>query len=99
MPVAVSDVAFVRADDKVVFLHTRQGHKYIIDDPLDELERVLDPAVFFRLNRTYIAPLDMIGKITTHFNGRLRITLHGAADDEIFVSRARAGAFKEWLGK
>lgn len=99
MTIAAADVAFVRADDKVVFLHTRGGDKYIIDDTLDELEKQLDPKTFFRISRTYIAPLDSIVKINNHFNGRLKITLAGSGDNDIFVSRARAGAFKEWLNK
>lgn len=97
--IPVEEVTYVRADDKVVFLHTRKGQKHIIDDPLDELETTLDPDVFFRINRTYIAPLSSIEKIYTHFNGRLKINLQGNDDQEIFVSRARATAFKKWLGK
>ncbi len=97
--VPIEEVAFIRADDKVVFLHTTKGNKHIIDDSLDELETALDPNVFFRINRTYIAPLSSIEKIHNHFNGRLKINLKNADDQEIFVSRARAGDFKKWLGK
>jgi two-component system, LytTR family, response regulator LytT len=93
------DVAYVRADDKVVFLHTAKGQKHIIDDSLDDLEKALDPARFFRINRTYIAPLTSIEKINNHFNGRLKISLLQSQDNEIFISRARAAAFKEWLNK
>jgi two-component system, LytTR family, response regulator len=97
--IPVEEVAFVRADDKVVFLHTTHSKKHIIDDSLDELETTLDPKIFFRINRTYIAPLPSIEKIHNHFNGRLKISLFGNDDPEIFVSRARAVAFKKWLGK
>ena len=83
----------------MVFLHTKKGQKHIIDDSLDELEALLDPNVFFRINRTYIAPLASIEKIHSHFNGRLKIGLLNVDDNEIFVSRARATAFKKWLNK
>jgi len=99
LPLPADEVAFIRADDKVVFLHTNKGQKHIIDDSLDELEKALDPNVFFRINRTYIAPLAAIEKIHNHFNGRLKISLLNSGDNEIFVSRARAGAFKKWLDK
>lgn len=95
--VPVNDVAFIRADDKVVFLHTTDGKKYLIDEPLDELSKALDPVTFFRLNRTYIAPLSSIDKIHHHFNGRLKIELKLSDDKEIFVSRARVADFKKWL--
>jgi len=94
--VSVNDVSYLRADDKIVFLHTLKN-KYIIDEPLDALEQVLDPKKFFRLNRRYIAPIESIEKIITHFNGKLKITLQHSDDDEIFVSREKASAFKGWL--
>ncbi len=97
--IPIADMAFVRADDKVVFLHTIDGKKYLIDDPLDELTRSLDPATFFRINRTYIAPLSSIDKIHNHFNGRLKLELKHSDDKEIFVSRARVADFKKWLNK
>jgi two-component system response regulator LytT len=97
--VPVADVAYIRADDKVVFLHTNDGKKYLIDDPLDELTRSLDPVTFFRVNRTYIAPLSSIEKIHNHFNGRLKLELRHSDDKEIFVSRARVADFKKWLNR
>lgn len=95
--IPTSEVAFVRADDKVVFLHTNDGKKHLIDDSLDDLMQVLDPATFFRINRTYIAPLTSIDKIHNHFNGRLKLELKHTDDKEIFVSRARVADFKKWL--
>ena len=97
--IPVEEVAYVKADDKVVFLHTKKGQRHIIDDPLDELETALDADIFFRVNRTYIAPLSSIEKIVNHFNGRLKINLLNVDDQDIFVSKARATAFKKWLGK
>ena len=35
--IPIEEVAYIRADDKVVFLHTTKGNKHIIDDSLDEL--------------------------------------------------------------
>ena len=97
--IPTDEVAYIRADDKVVFLYTQKGAKYIIEESVDELETLLNPDLFFRLNRTYMAPLTSIEKITNHFNGRLKISIANNNDDEIYVSRARASDFKKWLGK
>lgn len=94
-----TDAAYMRADDKVIFLHTNQGQKYIIDETLDELEKVLDPQTFFRINRSYIAHIQSIGRIHTHFNGRLKIELKHCDDNDIFVSRQRVSDFKQWLNR
>jgi two-component system response regulator LytT len=97
--IPIHEVAYIRADHRIVFLHTINGQKYIIEDALDDLVKTLDPGVFFRINRTYISPLASIDKIQSHFNGRLKITLKQCGDNDIFVSRARATEFKKWLDK
>jgi DNA-binding LytR/AlgR family response regulator len=97
--VPAEEIAFIRADDKIVFLLTKNKQKHIIDESLEELEKTLDPALFFRINRTYIVQLSTIDKISNHFNGRLKISLHNWDDDDIFVSKPRAADFKKWLNK
>jgi two-component system, LytTR family, response regulator LytT len=97
--IPATDAAYMRADDKVILLHTTQKQKYIIDETLDELEKVLDPQTFFRINRSYIAHIQSIGRIHTHFNGRLKIELHHCNDTDIFVSRQRVSDFKQWLNR
>jgi DNA-binding LytR/AlgR family response regulator len=95
--VTTDDISFIKADVKIVFLHTNAGDKYIIDESLDELEQLLDTAKFFRLNRRYLVPATSIQKIHSHFNGRLKIEVKGTDDKEIFVSKEKAAQFKLWL--
>ncbi len=64
---------------------------------LDELEQKLNPKHFFRLNRKYFSQLSAIERIEPHFNGRLKIKLRHRDDDDIYVSREKAEAFKKWL--
>ena len=71
-----------------------------MDETLDDLERQLDPRQFFRINRKFLARLKAIERIEPHFNGKLRLWLkHRPAEEEIFVSRERADAFKAWLNQ
>jgi DNA-binding LytR/AlgR family response regulator len=96
--VETSDILYLYADDKVVFLITNQNRKYIVDETLDELEGKLDPKLFFRINRKYITHLSAIERIEPYFNGRLRIWLkHRPSEEEVSVSRERAESFKTWL--
>jgi two-component system, LytTR family, response regulator LytT len=95
--VEVADVAYLFAEDKVVFLVTESGKKYIIDETLDEVEQKLNPKYFFRLNRKYLSQLATIERMEPHFNGRIKINLSGRDDNEIYVSREKADAFKNWL--
>jgi two-component system, LytTR family, response regulator LytT len=95
--VEIKDVAYLFAEDKVVFLVIKDHKKYFLDETLDEIEQKLNPKDFFRLNRKYISPVTTIERIEPHFNGRLKIKLHHRDDDEIYVSREKAEAFKKWL--
>lgn len=95
--VEVVDIAYLYAEDKVVFLVTKDQKKYFVDDTLDELEQKLNPKNFFRLNRKYFSQLSAIERIEPHFNGRLKIKLRHRDDDDIYVSREKAEAFKKWL--
>lgn len=95
--VEVAEVAYLYAEDKLVFLVTKDQKKYFVDDTLDELEQKLNPNCFFRLNRKYVSQLSTIERIEPHFNGRLKIKLRHRDDDDIYVSREKAEAFKKWL--
>lgn len=73
--------------------------KYLTDHPLDELETLLDPKKFFRLNRQFIAHFSAIESIHNYFNGKLKLYLSPAVKDEVIVSREKAPVFKDWLNK
>jgi two-component system, LytTR family, response regulator len=77
---------------------TFSGKKYFIDHTLDELEQLLDPRACFRISRGLCLNIQSIKAIHPHLNGRLKLDLHPAAPEEVFVSRERVGAFKVWLG-
>ncbi|MGI9545459.1 MAG: LytR/AlgR family response regulator transcription factor, partial [Cyclobacteriaceae bacterium] len=73
--ILVKDVAYFYAEDKTVYLVSIEDQKYIIDYSLDQLETMLDPKIFFRLNRSYITRLEAIDSVAKYFNGRLQINL------------------------
>lgn len=68
-----------------------------LDYSLDQLEQMLDPRQFFRLNRKYITNFSAIRKIHRYFHSRLKIELAPAAKTEVLVSREKVDKFKEWL--
>lgn len=97
--VDVHDIAFFFSEDKVTFLQTRPGKKYIIDYTLDEIEDMVSPEQFFRLNRKYISSISAIRDVFTYSNSRLKVILDQCADHDILISREKMGPFKAWLGQ
>jgi DNA-binding LytR/AlgR family response regulator len=92
------EIAYFQAQDKFVFVSTKDNKKYLIDYSLDVLENILDPNFFFRLNRQFITHFESVKNITQDFNGKLKITLLGAENEMIIVSREKSNLLKNWLG-
>jgi two-component system LytT family response regulator len=90
-------VAYFMAEDKLVFIVTSDNKKYNTDYSLDELENLLSPNDFFRINRQYITHIQSIKNIHHYFNGKLKLNLHPEPAQEVLISRERAALFKKWL--
>jgi DNA-binding LytR/AlgR family response regulator len=95
--VQTSEIAFFMSEERVTFLQTFEGKRYILDYTLDQLEVMLDSKKFFRLNRKYISSFEAIAEIHTYSNSRLKIKLSNCSDNDILVSREKVGALKDWL--
>lgn len=85
------------AEDGVVLLVNNLNKRYTIDYTLDQLENMIDPNLFFRINRKVIISLNSIQKVATYFNSRLKINSNQLDEDSCIVSRDRVNDFKKWL--
>ncbi len=99
LSVTTDETAYMQADNKLVFLHTFEKYKHIVDETMEDIEQSLNPKLFFRINRSYIIHIGSIEKVSNHFNGRLHILLKHCIDNDIFVSRERVKDFKKWLNQ
>lgn len=97
VPIAQEQVAYFYTANELACLVGYDGRQYLVDYTLEELEAVVDPLRFFRLNRQFIAQLTAIQKIHTYFNGKLKVELHPETTQEVLVSREKAPLFKDWL--
>jgi DNA-binding LytR/AlgR family response regulator len=98
LSVPTEDVAFFFSAEKATFMQLNDSKKkFIVDYTLDQVEEMLDPGRFFRLNRKYIASFSSIAEIYSYSNSRLKIKLSGNDDPDILISREKVGLFKKWL--
>jgi two-component system, LytTR family, response regulator LytT len=93
----LEEIAYFYADDKIVYLTSAENRRFIVDYTLEELEELLDPKIFYRLNRKFIVKLDAVKNIKTALNSRLQIFLKPHIETDIFVSREKAQDFKAWI--
>ncbi|AFD05761.1 response regulator of the LytR/AlgR family [Solitalea canadensis DSM 3403] len=97
--ILVGEVAYFMADDKYLFLITRDGQSYIIEETITSLEPQLSTKDFFRINRKFIVSLPSIKEMYKLSRNRVRIILDPIPETDmmITVSEDRAEAFKTWL--
>jgi len=84
---------------KASFILTTDKHTYCIDYTLDQLEPMLDPETYFRINRKYIVSINACTHILAWSNSRLRLKIEGTDDPDIIVARERVQEFKNWLDR
>ena len=97
--VPIEDIAFFVAENKEVQLITSDNKHYFVYESLDKLEKQLNPANFFRINRQIILSVNSIEKIANYFNYKLKLTLKPTTEKDIIVGRKKVKEFKEWLNK
>jgi DNA-binding LytR/AlgR family response regulator len=95
--VQTNEIHHFETKESLSFLVTNKGKKYIIEYTLDQLEKLLPPQDFFRINRKIIIHIQAIEKVKTYFNSRLSITANKLEGDSQIVSRERVIEFKKWL--
>ncbi|OWY23779.1 DNA-binding response regulator [Sphingobacteriales bacterium UPWRP_1] len=93
----VADIAYCSIDEGLVCIVTTAGKTWTLDYTLDQLENLLNPKHFFRINRKIIININSLVKIHTYFNGRLILDLKPTPQFEVIVSRERVNGFKTWL--
>jgi two-component system, LytTR family, response regulator LytT len=93
----IEEVSYFYADEKVVYIVTTDSKKFLVDYNLEDLEEILDPHVFYRINRKFVVKIEAIQKVKTLFNSRLQVFLKPNFESEIYVSRERSQLFKAWI--
>lgn len=94
--VDVSDVAYIYVKERGLFLRKKDQREYVIEFYLDELEKQLDPALFYRANRQYMVARSVIEEIEPYFTGRLLLKVHPEPPSPIIISKEKATDFKRW---
>ncbi len=99
LSIEMDRIAYFFSDDRVNFFKTFDDKKYVIDYTMDELENMLDPDQYFRINRAFVVSAKSIDQIHDYFGNRLKLNLKPTIDKEALVSREKVSTFKEWMGK
>ena len=94
----IEEVVYFYTEDKATFLCTKDARRFVVDFNLDTLDSILDPKIFFRINRQFIISIHSIAEMFAYSKSRVLIKLNPAAKHETIVSTERSSDFKHWLG-
>jgi two-component system LytT family response regulator len=98
VPVQAEDIVFFHKEE-LIFIYTKENEKMIGEhQTLDEIESLVDPDKFFRVNRQYIVHVQGVERVKTTHKG-LTVQLKTPFNREIDISREKAVAFKSWLDR
>jgi DNA-binding LytR/AlgR family response regulator len=97
--IEVGDILFLYSMEKATFAQTADGRRHVLDFTLDQLEELLPPERFFRINRKYIVAVNAIQDMINHTNSRLKLILKNCEDQDVIVARERVQEFRDWLDR
>lgn len=75
--------------------NTGTGRNYGMDYSLDKIEGLIDPDLFFRINRKMIISIKAIETVYSLSGSRIKIILKPASQEEAIVSFQRISSFKK----
>lgn len=97
--VSVSEIAYFQVENKVTYLVATDGRHLALSYTLEWIGELVDPKIFFRINRQALVSHASIQSIKIDSQGRISVDLKPKVSENILVSGDRATAFKSWLGK
>ena len=93
------DIFSFFSEEKISFFKTSDGRKYVVDYTIEQIENLVDPDRFFRINRKYLVNIKAIEDVVVYSNSRLKLKVQHFNDHELIVAREKVQEFKRWLDK
>jgi len=95
--VPAEDIALFQKEE-LIYLINKEGTRFITDfRSLDEVEELVNPKVFYRVNRQHLVHLPFIESYRGDDTGKLILKLRGIKTTELIVSKEKAAEFKKWF--
>lgn len=98
--VLTRDIELFFISERSVFIRTFQGKTYDVDYSLDQVQQLVDPDQFFRINRNYLVNIDSVNKLVSYSSSRIKLELQPEFKaDDLIVSREKVSEFKKWMDR
>ena len=95
--ITIDTIECFYSENKGTYIHTTDNRDYLIDATLEDLDKELEPEIFFRVSRKFYVNINAIKDMVSYTNSRLQIKLKSFNEHEVIVSRERVRDFKDWI--
>lgn len=96
LPLSFDKIAMLYVTADVTYLHTMVGENYILNETLEELEKITG-ASFIRANRQFLVSRKAIREAQDIFPRKLKLVLNIPFEREILISREKKTKVLSWL--
>lgn len=98
VPIMADEIALFQKQE-LIYLFTFTNEKLISEHfTLDEIESMVDPSKFFRVNRQHLIHIQSVSRVKATHKG-MTVILKPPFNLEIDLSREKVTALKKWLGE
>jgi two-component system, LytTR family, response regulator LytT len=97
--ISLPDVAYFYTENKANFVCTNEGKRFPVDFNLDQIEQMVNPKNFFRINRQFIIGHHAIEEMKAHTRSRVIVKLSPPSKLDTVVAIDRATDFRNWLSE
>jgi DNA-binding LytR/AlgR family response regulator len=94
--IPVEKISCFFVEERFTFLKTQEGKTCDLDYSLDQLQKLVDPGMFFRVSRNYLVNINAIEDIISYSTNRLKLKV---SKEEVIVSRDKVTEFKQWMDR
>ncbi|HUR31012.1 MAG TPA: LytTR family DNA-binding domain-containing protein [Saprospiraceae bacterium] len=93
----LDQVSYFYSKDKISFAVLPGNKRFPLDQSLDQIEQMVDPLHFFRINRQFIVKMEAIDEMIAYSKSRVKLKLNPSTEEDAIVSKERSPEFKKWL--
>lgn len=97
LTVPTKNIAFFYVKCESSTMMCFDGREYLMNHSLEQIQQLLAPEQFFRLNRQYLINFYAIKEVELYFARKLLVTLSVSTPDQLLVSKEKVSDFLHWM--
>ena len=95
--IETSEISYFYTDGQMSYVKTKDRRKLVVDHSLEELENMLNPKLYFRVNGSYLVAIESISKVYDYNGGCMLLSLVPPTEIKAVIPRHKVREFKAWI--